>query len=84
MEVTERAHGVTESSTNLSMVSVDEALRMVLAVAQGLLPVTVPLHNALGMVLAEDVRAPDPLPPYPASIKVSQNSFLRNIPIIIF
>ncbi|EXB53803.1 Molybdopterin biosynthesis protein CNX1 [Morus notabilis] len=69
MEVTERAHGVTEGSTNPSMVSVDEALRMVLAVAQGLPPVTVPLHNALGMVLAEDVRAPDPLPPYPASIK---------------
>ncbi|POO01496.1 Bifunctional molybdenum cofactor biosynthesis MobB/MoeA [Trema orientale] len=52
-----------------SMVSVDEALQMVLGAAQRLPPVTVPLHDALGKVLAEDVRAPDPLPPYPASIK---------------
>lgn len=50
-------------------ISPDEALQTVLAVAQRLSPVTVPLHQALGKVLAEDVRAPDPLPPYPASIK---------------
>lgn len=53
--------------------SPEEALRTVLTVAQRLPPVTVPLHEALGKVLAEDVRAPDPLPPYPASIKVFQN-----------
>ncbi|KAL5580014.1 hypothetical protein UlMin_012456 [Ulmus minor] len=51
------------------MISVDEALRMVLGVAHRLPPMTVPLHDALGKILAEDVRAPDPLPPYPASIK---------------
>lgn len=53
-----------------TMISTDEALKTVLRVAQRLLPVTLPLHEALGKVLAEDIRAPDPLPPYPASIKV--------------
>ncbi|KAL0418412.1 UNVERIFIED_CONTAM: Molybdopterin biosynthesis protein CNX1 [Sesamum radiatum] len=51
------------------MVSVDEALQTVLRVAQRLPPVTVPIHQAMGKVLAQDVAAPDPLPPYPASIK---------------
>ncbi|GAB2274490.1 calnexin Cnx1 [Dionaea muscipula] len=51
------------------MISVEEALETVLRVAQRLEPVTVPLHEALGKVLAEDIRAPDPLPPYPASVK---------------
>lgn len=53
------------------MIPPEEALRKVLSVAQRLPPVTVPLHEALGKVLAEDIRAPDPLPPYPASVKVS-------------
>ncbi|OMO77140.1 hypothetical protein COLO4_25318 [Corchorus olitorius] len=57
------------SSTNQKMISVDEALQIVLSVAQQLPPVTVPLHQALGKVLAQDIYAPDPLPPYPASIK---------------
>ncbi|KAF4378460.1 hypothetical protein G4B88_027520 [Cannabis sativa] len=60
---------VTGRGTKTSIVSVDEALQMVLGVAQRLPPVIVPLYDALGKVLAEDVRAPDPLPPYPASIK---------------
>ncbi|KAK1314616.1 Molybdopterin biosynthesis protein CNX1 [Acorus calamus] len=51
------------------MISVDEALTTVLRVAGRLEPVTVPLHEAVGLVLAEDVRAPDPLPPYRASVK---------------
>ncbi|XP_019199193.1 PREDICTED: molybdopterin biosynthesis protein CNX1 isoform X2 [Ipomoea nil] len=51
------------------MVSSNEALEIVLSVAQRLPPVSVPLHQALGRVLAEDITAPDPLPPYPASIK---------------
>ncbi|KAH7541944.1 hypothetical protein FEM48_Zijuj02G0021000 [Ziziphus jujuba var. spinosa] len=51
------------------MISVDEALQLVLRVAQRLPPETVPLQDALGKVLAEDIQAPDPLPPYPASIK---------------
>ncbi|XP_074556443.1 molybdopterin biosynthesis protein CNX1 isoform X1 [Curcuma longa] len=51
------------------MLSVEEALRIVLGAAERLPPVSVPLHEALGLVLAEDVCAPDPLPPYRASIK---------------
>ncbi|XWS28464.1 hypothetical protein CRYUN_Cryun25bG0071900 [Craigia yunnanensis] len=60
---------VTCGSTNQNMISADEALQIVLSVAQKLPPVTVPLHQALVKVLAQDIRAPDPLPPYPASIK---------------
>jgi gephyrin len=52
------------------MISADKALQTVLSVAQRLHSVTVPLHDAFGKVLAEDVYAPDPLPPYPASVKV--------------
>lgn len=62
------------------IISAEEALQKVLSVAQRLPPVTVPLYEALGKVLAEDIRAPDPLPPYPASVKVyfhnTKSSFL--------
>ncbi|CAI9105833.1 OLC1v1004851C1 [Oldenlandia corymbosa var. corymbosa] len=51
------------------MKSVEEALEIVLTVSQRLPPVTVPLQDALDKVLAEDIHAPDPLPPYPASVK---------------
>ncbi|XVF19549.1 hypothetical protein REPUB_Repub11eG0121100 [Reevesia pubescens] len=61
--------GDTCGSTNLKMISADEALQIVLRVARKLPPVTVPLHQALGKVLAQDILAPDPLPPYAASIK---------------
>ncbi|XP_007015551.2 PREDICTED: molybdopterin biosynthesis protein CNX1 [Theobroma cacao] len=60
---------VTCGSTDRKMISADEALQIVLSVAKQLPHVTVPLHQALGKVLAQDIRAPDPLPPYPASIK---------------
>lgn len=52
------------------MISAEEALQTVLRVGQPLPPISLPLHEALGKVLAQDIRAPDPLPPYPASIKV--------------
>ncbi|MED6133455.1 calnexin Cnx1 [Stylosanthes scabra] len=51
------------------MTSVSDALKAVLTAANLLPPVTLPLHHALGKVLAQDVLAPDPLPPYPASVK---------------
>ncbi|CAL5029510.1 unnamed protein product [Urochloa decumbens] len=53
------------------MLQVEEALAAVLSTAAsaGAAPRDVPLHEALGLVLAEDVRAPDPLPPFRASIK---------------
>ncbi|KAJ6815589.1 molybdopterin biosynthesis protein CNX1 [Iris pallida] len=51
------------------MVTVEEALRIVLGAAERLPPVRVPLLDSLGLVLAEDIRASDPLPPYRASVK---------------
>ncbi|KAJ0025443.1 hypothetical protein Pint_07081 [Pistacia integerrima] len=51
------------------MISAEEALQTVLRVGQRLPPISLPLHEALGKVLAQDIRAPDPLPPYPASVK---------------
>ncbi|KAM7258027.1 hypothetical protein ACFE04_013768 [Oxalis oulophora] len=51
------------------MISTEDAIRAVLSVSNRLPPVTLPLHSALGKILAQDIHAPDPLPPYPASIK---------------
>lgn len=51
------------------MLSVHDALHMVLSHAPRLPPITIPLQQALGSTLAEDLTAPDPLPPYPASTK---------------
>lgn len=59
-----------DGSKKQMMMSVEEAFQIVMTVAQRLPPVTVPLHDALGKVLAQDIRALDPLPPYPASVKV--------------
>lgn len=52
------------------IISVENALHIVKTVSQQLLPVSVPIYEALGKVLAQDIHAPDPLPPYPASVKV--------------
>ncbi|GLT48396.1 hypothetical protein SLA2020_220260 [Shorea laevis] len=65
----EAKHSLTGVGVKPAMISAEEALCKVLSVAQRLPPVTVPLQEALGKVLAEDIRAPDPLPPYPASVK---------------
>ncbi|KAL8201785.1 hypothetical protein R6Q57_010932 [Mikania cordata] len=51
------------------MISAEEALRLVLDSSKRLPPVTVAIDDAFGKVLAQEVRAPDPLPPYPASVK---------------
>uniref|UniRef100_A0A453D5B2 Molybdopterin biosynthesis protein CNX1 n=2 Tax=Aegilops tauschii subsp. strangulata TaxID=200361 RepID=A0A453D5B2_AEGTS len=53
------------------MLQVEEALAAVLSAAAACraAPSAVPLLDALGLVLAEDVRAPDPLPPFRASVK---------------
>ncbi|XP_031401341.1 molybdopterin biosynthesis protein CNX1 [Punica granatum] len=63
------ASTTTCGSATAAMIQPEEALRRVLSLAPRLQPVAVPLHEALGKVLAEDIRAPDPLPPYPASVK---------------
>lgn len=52
-----------------SIVSVQQATNIILSIAKRLSPVTLPLHDALGAILAEDIVAPEPLPPFPASIK---------------
>lgn len=51
------------------MLAVPEALEIVLGQSEPLPPVVLPLGQSLNMVLAEDVVAPDPLPPFPASMK---------------
>lgn len=53
-----------------TMVSIPEAQLTVLKEVSPLQAVTVPLQEAVGLVLAGDVIAPEPLPPFPASIKV--------------
>ncbi|HEV7282472.1 MAG TPA: gephyrin-like molybdotransferase Glp [Pirellulaceae bacterium] len=50
------------------MLSVDEALTAVLQRAQPLPPARVPLAKAVGRRLAEDVRAPEPIPPFDKSL----------------
>ncbi len=51
------------------MLSVEAALAAVLAQASPLPPVTISARQALGYVLAADIRAGEPLPPFPASVK---------------
>lgn len=57
----------TESS--YPMLDVSAALAIVLAEAQTLPPQTVPLNQAVGLILAETVHAREPLPPFAASVK---------------
>ncbi|XP_078434389.1 molybdopterin biosynthesis CNX1 protein / molybdenum cofactor biosynthesis enzyme CNX1 (CNX1) [Wolffia australiana] len=51
------------------MITAEEALCIVLGAARRLDPVILPIENALGRILAEDVRGREPLPPYRASVK---------------
>lgn len=51
------------------MLSVEAALAAVLAQAMPLPPVKMAASQTLGYILAEDVRATEPLPPFPASVK---------------
>jgi len=50
-----------------SMIPVEEAIDLVLQAVHPLQPVHVPFHDALGLVLAEDVRASEPMPPFRAA-----------------
>lgn len=71
-----RFHGLQQLSMAIdedsrpSIVSVQQATNIILSIAKRLSPVTLPLHDALGAILAEEIVAPEPLPPFPASIKV--------------
>ena len=51
-------------------ISVAAATEIVLQATPSPLAVSIPLAHAASRVLAEDVLAPEPLPPFPASIKV--------------
>ena len=57
------------------MISIPEAQRIVLQHAQVTQPREVGLQDALGRVLAQDVHAQEPLPPFPASIKVTDVTY---------
>lgn len=57
------------ADSNYPMVSVADALATVLSLTSRLEAVSVPFSAAQGYVLAEDVRAGDPLPPFAASMK---------------
>lgn len=59
----------TRKSSPWPMISVDEALKIVLDKIAPLPVVQIPVSESLGHVIAEDVRAKDPLPPFRASIK---------------
>lgn len=52
--------------------SIPEAQQVILSETTALKPARALLSQATGSVLAVDVRAPEPLPPFPASIKVNQ------------
>ena len=52
------------------MISIPEAQKIVLAETERLPGVSIPLSEAQGRILAEDVQAQEDVPPFPASIKV--------------
>jgi hypothetical protein len=62
--------GAIMSSAQYRMLSVAEATSEALERTPALPPVTASLCDCLGRVLAEDVKAQEPLPPFPASMKV--------------
>ncbi|RPJ54750.1 MAG: molybdopterin molybdenumtransferase MoeA [Dehalococcoidia bacterium] len=49
------------------MISIDDALAIIQREVQPLPPIMIPFHAALGLVLAEDVFADEPMPPFAAS-----------------
>lgn len=57
------------SEPNYPLLPVADALQIVLAHAHPLPARATSLNDALGLILAEDVIAKDPLPPFPASVK---------------
>jgi molybdenum cofactor synthesis domain-containing protein len=49
------------------MISIQEAIEIVLGQVHPLRPVALPFMDTLGLVLASDVHAAEPMPPFPAS-----------------
>ena len=58
-----------KTKSTYPMVSVEDALEVTLAQARPLQPVARRLSNVRGAILAADVAAQEPLPPFPASTK---------------
>jgi gephyrin len=58
-----------KSVSSYPMLAVDEALALVLAQVQPLPATSTPLAAALGLILAQDALAQEPLPPFSASTK---------------
>jgi gephyrin len=58
------------ASAKYKMISIPEVQATVLKHATALPTEVVPLASSLGRILSEDVFSKEPLPPFPASIKV--------------
>ena len=63
------AQGPATPSALYKMISIPEAQQLVLAETRRLASVAVALPESVGRILAEDVQAPEDVPPFPASIK---------------
>ena len=68
------AQGPATPSALYKMISIPEAQEIVLSETQPLPSVSVGFVDAVGSVLAENVQAPENVPPFPASIKVRSTS----------
>ncbi len=58
-----------KTQSDYAMLPVGEALKITLGQARLLPPITLPLSKARGAILASDITASEPLPPFPASTK---------------
>ena len=65
------AHSDSMTANLYKMLSIAEANQIVLGSISPLEAVDIDLLSATGYVLASDIMAQEPLPPFPASIKVS-------------
>ena len=66
--------GPATPSALYKMISIPEAQDVVLAESQCLPSLSVNLADADGCILSEGVKAPEDVPPFPASIKVCKLS----------
>lgn len=64
------SQGPATPSALYKMITIPEAQQIVLKETTCLPSVSMTLHEAQGCILAEDVQAPEDVPPFPASIKV--------------
>ena len=64
------SQGPATPSALYKMIGIPEAQEVVLSETQYLPSVSVDLPEAVGCILAEEVRAAEDVPPFPASIKV--------------